>query len=311
MDIAILADLHSNHYALEECIDDCKKRKITHFIFLGDYAGELPNTHRTMDILDKLRREASCFFIKGNREDYMIEHAEQLGASWLDNTSASGALLNTYEELTSQDIDFFKSLSKNAIYEVPGMPPVFCCHGSGEKTNEYVRFHTSRSREILETYPCDYILYGHTHIQGLEKYQNKILINPGAVGTPIESENANTQYAILHSTKESKWDVEFVSLSYPLEECVNELYHSNLPNRAPCWTILTEYCIRFGVAEQSTNVLKRAMELCESRTGKCIWPDIPEQFWHEALKEYHIVEELEKYGDPTRFSFIKKSDGNL
>ena len=41
MEIAVLADLHSNYLALEACLRETKKRNIENYIFLGDYAGEL------------------------------------------------------------------------------------------------------------------------------------------------------------------------------------------------------------------------------------------------------------------------------
>jgi hypothetical protein len=27
------------------------------------------------------------------------------------------------------------------------------------------------------------------------------------------------------------------------------------------------------------------MELCREETGKCVWPDIPEEFWEQAVNE--------------------------
>ena len=32
-------------------------------------------------------------------------------------------------------------------------------------------------------------------------------------------------------------------------------------------------------------VLNRAMELCKNEEGECIWPDIPEMYWQQEVKE--------------------------
>ena len=41
MRIAIMADVHSNHIALEACVREARKRGAEEFLFLGDYLGEL------------------------------------------------------------------------------------------------------------------------------------------------------------------------------------------------------------------------------------------------------------------------------
>lgn len=40
MEIAVLADIHSNHIALERCMGHALERGIRKFLFLGDYIGE-------------------------------------------------------------------------------------------------------------------------------------------------------------------------------------------------------------------------------------------------------------------------------
>ena len=41
MRIAVMADIHSNHIALEKCIEEAKRKGAEEFLFLGDYIGEL------------------------------------------------------------------------------------------------------------------------------------------------------------------------------------------------------------------------------------------------------------------------------
>lgn len=294
MEIAVLADLHSNYLALETCLSEIKKRGIQHYIFLGDYAGELPYAQNTMSLLYQLQKEADCMFIRGNREEYMLNYRKNGGKGWNDFCSASGALLNTYEELTEQDLSFYDSLNDHIVVQYDHMQPIMCCHGSPDKVGEYVLLEGDRAKEILEQSDCSYVLYGHTHIQGIAKHNGKLLINPGAVGTPINSPDAKTQFAILKANG-SEWDVELVSLDYPLEQCVKELYESALPKRAPVWTRLTEYCLRFGVPEMSTNVLKRATQLCTDQEGTCVWPNIPEKYWEQAALELGIDKRLSEY----------------
>ena len=39
MELAVLADIHSNHVALEKCMEYALERGISDFLFLGDYLG--------------------------------------------------------------------------------------------------------------------------------------------------------------------------------------------------------------------------------------------------------------------------------
>ena len=39
--IAVLADIHSNHIALETCLKEAQKREVEQYLFLGDYLGEM------------------------------------------------------------------------------------------------------------------------------------------------------------------------------------------------------------------------------------------------------------------------------
>ena len=47
MEIAVLADIHSNYVALETCMRFALKRGIRKFLFLGDYIGEMAYPERT------------------------------------------------------------------------------------------------------------------------------------------------------------------------------------------------------------------------------------------------------------------------
>jgi len=66
MKVAILSDVHSNIYALQEVIKDIKNRKCDFILCLGDYIGYYywPN-----EVIDLLRSMKNTFFIRGNHED--------------------------------------------------------------------------------------------------------------------------------------------------------------------------------------------------------------------------------------------------
>ena len=72
MRTAIMADIHGNHIALEACVENARKRGAEEFLFLGDYLGELAFPEKTIDLLEQIRKEFPCTFIRGNKENYWI-----------------------------------------------------------------------------------------------------------------------------------------------------------------------------------------------------------------------------------------------
>lgn len=309
MDIAVLADIHSNYIALEHCVNYALERNISTFIFLGDYIGEMAYPERTMKLIYEYRSKYDCHFISGNKEKYWLNYRDNGETNWSEYNSTTGALLYAYQHLTPKDLDFFESLPIAQDLTFEGLPTLTACHGSPRNVREQLIIYEAVSREILKASETDYILCGHTHIQGkyslgrysLEKYNlvktfenskdntashEKVILNPGSVGLPLESESS-CQFLILHG-ENGRWTEEFININYDETEVISQLTESGLAKRAPYWCQITEELLRnhkncpYGHAE----VLNRAMELCRLDTGVCSWPDIPEKYWKTAMEEY-------------------------
>lgn len=77
MRIAVLADIHGNHPALETCLAHAEQQGADAYWFLGDYLGELPHPRRTMGRLYQWAERHDCTFIRGNKEDYWLGGAAQ------------------------------------------------------------------------------------------------------------------------------------------------------------------------------------------------------------------------------------------
>ena len=112
--------------------------------------------------------------------------------------------------------------------------------------------------------------------------ESKRVLNPGSVGVPMFS-NGKTQFLILHgNTDTHTWVEEFVSLTYNVEQTIRELHLSGLDKYAPYWCKITENFLRNGLISHG-EVLQKAMELCQKDTGICIWPNIPEKYYEQAI----------------------------
>lgn len=281
MNIAVLSDIHGNYVALQKCLDYADSIGTDTFLFLGDYLGELAYPQKTMDIIYALREKCKCFFIKGNKEDYWIDH-EKNPTEWKEYDSTTGSLYYTYQHLTQKDLTFFKSLSFKEELRFGALPPLTICHGSPRKVNEKLLPDNENTFFLMEHDSNDYILCGHTHIQGKIEHKGKTVLNAGSVGMPLLS-NGKAQFMILKGTQDI-WDYEFVSLEYDVENIIADLHSSGLNRKAPYWCKTTENLLRTGEISHGM-VLARAMALCRDKFGECNWPYVPEECWEQAAKE--------------------------
>lgn len=282
MDIAVLSDIHGNYIALERCLEYAFLQGISTFFFLGDYIGELAYPERTMKILYNLNDKYNCYFIKGNKEDYWLNYRAVGEKGWKDKNSTSGSLLYAYNSLTTRDLDFFAKLQPVREIAVDGMTSVTICHGSPNKINEKMLPDDDRTVAIMNRVNTSVILCGHSHVQRKIVHNKKCVLNPGAVGIPLFSEG-KTQFLILHGN-DGKWSEEFISLEYDVDKVIRDMYEVKLDEHAPYWSLITENILRGGNTTHG-EILSRAMELCREETGKCVWPDIPEKCWTQAVKE--------------------------
>ncbi len=284
MNIAILSDIHSNHTALKRCIQHALHREIIHFIFLGDYISDCPYPQKTMSLLYELQDKYNCWFIRGNREEYMLDYRKAGEKGWY-YSSCCGSLQYTYENLTGRDLDFFERLDNKGELQIAGYPSISFCHGSLTSTRELLQKGKENTITALKNLDTDLLLCGHTHVQSTFQYGNKKLINPGSVGVPWYY-NGRTQYAILHG-KYGVWEEEFVQLEYNVEKVLEGYRECGLDWKAPMWTVLTQEVLRTG-KDRTMPVLLRATELCKEETGTANWPDIPDKYWEQAAKEVGI-----------------------
>ncbi len=280
-EIAVLSDIHGNYIALKRCVEYVLERGIQTFFFLGDYLGELAYPQRTMEMLYDLDRQYDCLFIRGNKEDYWLTYAAK-GGKWQDCHSTTGSLVYTYSHLRERDLKFYQSLEISRDICIEGMPKLTACHGSPYKVNDKMFADNPRTYEVMDACGSDVLLCGHTHVQDRLVYRGRKLLNPGSVGVPLYS-GGLMQFLILHGG-DGVWEEELISLPYDTERVIAELYEEELDKHAPCWCRVTEYLLRKGDICHA-DVLERAMELCRQQEGSCVWPDIPESCWEQAVKE--------------------------
>ena len=153
------------------------------------------------------------------------------------------------------------------------------------RSNEILEPDADNTVQIMKNLDVDFLVSGHVHFQEEKLYDSKKIFHPGAVGISWFFDG-KTQYMILHGTQYG-WEGEFFQLEYDVESVVKEFETSGLNQKAPYWSKINIHTLRTGI-DKNSDCLRLAMKLCKEETGSVSWPDIPEKYWQQAVKEFGI-----------------------
>lgn len=215
MRVAVISDIHSNFKAFEAFLEYIEAHPVDAIIGLGDYVTDMPYPRRTLDMLYGLMEKYPCTILRGNREEYLLNHRKQ-DQGW-HISSPSGALLYTYENITDRDLDFFEGLP-TVMHKVQlgDCPELTLCHGAPEEVRGNLKYDLALQNQVMKELSTQYLLGGHTHHQETISLYDKLYINPGSLGLAIDEKGGHADFAILVGNKEG-WEYELVSIPYDLE----------------------------------------------------------------------------------------------
>ena len=283
MNIAVLSDIHGNYTALETCLDYLKDKEIDAWCFLGDYAGEFPGVEQTIKTLYDLQDRYPCYILRGNKENYLIDGLGKDAPAWDAYPSTVGMLRYAYNQITKDDIRFFKSLPIAMRIENDGLPDIVICHGSPRRVNEKFAEEEKTLKEVIAETNADYIICGHTHNAKNLRSGKTHIWNAGSVGASFDMPYSY-RFMILHGAN-GEWIPEFISLEADVERLLHEMREAGLYNLAPFWTRFTELQVKSACGEYTHgDLLNKAMDICRDKYGVCEWPKVGEVCFHEAFR---------------------------
>lgn len=285
--IIVIADIHSNYAAFESAFNMIEKIKPDGIIFLGDYVTDFPYPQRTMNILYKCKSSFNCYFLRGNREDYLLEHRKSLNDGWI-NSSSVGSLLYTYKNLSDEDLNFFTDLPIYSEICIYGAPLICACHGSPKSNKENILLNTSVQVKYAKKIKGNILLCGHSHHKEIVSIKNKKIIFCPSLGLPQDNEEYGHTYITLLSYSENDWEAEFIDIEFDADALIDEYRNSELIKYAPVFSqcIIKNLQTNRDIAYQCVALAwKRASE-DNFKGGKIL----PEKYWVQAAKELEIIE---------------------
>lgn len=230
--IAIISDIHGNLTALISVLTDIEKRNIKTIYCLGDIIAKGVHPSECLQLL----REKCEIIIRGNCDEIMCSHIEECNGLEKERRIWNSSML------TPEEIDYLLNLPYcHEFYMSGSLIRLF--HATPEKINGLVSnldtFEQKRNlflptENTLSSEIADIVIYGHTHLQFMDKIYNRTIINVGSVGNPIDivrndnldakpMEITQANYLIVEGKMNSKeYDssltFQFVRVPYDIEK---------------------------------------------------------------------------------------------
>jgi len=205
MKIAVISDIHGNHYALEEVLDDARKIGIQKIFVLGDIVGYYYHPEKILTMLSQW----DCEFIKGNHEVILQDLFE--------NKIDPEKLIEKYGRGHEYALKSIDRETLNWLFSLPIQKSITIenvsfqlNHGSPESIDEYL--YPDSSSEKLEKSNSnmhDFVLVGHSHYSFSFRCSNSTLINCGSVGQ--SRQKGGHAYWVVINTDNKSYEVKVSS----------------------------------------------------------------------------------------------------
>jgi len=262
---AIISDIHGNFPALDAVLNDAKQNKVNKYLFLGDYANGFAFCN---EVTETIRCIKNANVISGNQEGFL--RSLRINPDiFIDH---SGLATFCYKSLSPENLAFLINLSEEAI-ESDKLKNIYLKHISNiffrwpdilklfhsvYFRELYLQSHLSHDEYLLLSKECilsnsqivndikalpeGIYLFGHNHIQFNMAYDNKLFINPGSCGEPLDGA-PTAAYSILEDCKITERRVK-----YDINKTANSLRESEYYTRSnPIWTELRIQNIQTGL----------------------------------------------------------------
>ena len=259
MRYAVISDIHGNLHALQAVLADAANQNIGGYLFLGDYIEDFPWPN---EVVETVRFVKDAVVIRGNKEQYLADMYGDSKETWIYEQMAP--MYWNYRELTEDNMKYLISLppcveimmETGSVIRLIHNDPIFyrkpkieAFHSTPYRKrmavkpfthDEYLTFARNSVLERpeavgeLEALPPGVYAFGHNHVSWHMKYKDKLLINPGSCGMPLDFDTA-APYTIIEDGADG-WGIEERRAPYDVETVIDCLKKSELYSQAEIWS---------------------------------------------------------------------------
>jgi putative phosphoesterase len=179
MRLGLISDIHGNYEALKEVLSELDKMNVSEIYCLGDVVGYYSQVN---ECCDELRlRKIPC--VMGNHDWYMSS-----GGFCPRSKSVNDCLVYLRKVITIENLMWLRTFPVQRFIK-----NIHMLHGGwSDPIDEYL----NPTAEYFSIIKGENFVSGHTHLQSLHKFDNKVYCNPGSVGQPRDND-PRAAYAII------------------------------------------------------------------------------------------------------------------
>tara|TARA_B100001250_G_scaffold149451_1_gene128029 strand:+ start:26239 stop:26943 length:705 start_codon:yes stop_codon:yes gene_type:complete len=178
MNIAVLSDIHGNHFALKQVLVDLKRKKVDKIIILGDIVGYYYHPEKVFELLS----EWDYIAIKGNHEVILqLIYENKIDTKEVKRKYGSGHEI-AIKNLTKSELFYLFNLPQQRELILDDVS-FQLNHGAPWDQEEYL-YPDTKIEKLLKCNSINhnFVLVGHSHYSFSFDCGNSILINSGSVG---------------------------------------------------------------------------------------------------------------------------------
>jgi putative phosphoesterase len=210
MEIGVVSDIHGNRVALDAVLSDMPA--VDGLVCSGDVVGYNPWHGACVDAMC----ERSVPTVMGNHDRAVVEHS---GFGF--NSMAGAGVEHARETLTDDQQDWLAGLpDERTAFD----GRVKLVHGHPEDPDRYTYPEAFGPHLLGEE---DVLVLGHTHVQGHERFDTGVVMNPGSVGQPRDGD-PRAAYAVLDLDSLS---VTEHRVTYDIDRVQTAVEEAGLPGR--------------------------------------------------------------------------------
>lgn len=171
MKIGLISDIHGNYEALKVVMSSLDSMGVSEIYCLGDIVGYYLQVN---ECCNELRdRQIPC--VMGNHDWYVAG-----GGFCSRSKSVNDCLVHIRKIITPENVEWLRSFPVQRKVQ-----NIHMVHGGwADPIDEYLK----PSQEYFERIEGEIFVSGHTHVQTLQKFDDKTYCNPGSVGQPRDGD---------------------------------------------------------------------------------------------------------------------------
>ncbi len=230
--LAVMGGAYGNVPALQACIDDARHQDCQTMAFIGDAIGCCGHSAEILALINR------NFFllVAGNHEKQAALNHSTCGCGYEvpeDEQAACQAFNIALCGISDDHRHWLLSWPSELLVESPA-GPVLLCHGSPERTNEFLyssQFSKARWRQALEKRQITGFVCTHSGLPWIYRVGvDRFAANCGVVGKPDHDGHTDVHYAILTVSRYGELNVSIRSVRYDEILWAEQLRREGVPD---------------------------------------------------------------------------------